>query len=121
MSELNIEHYVIVGGGDAEDTDVPTESIAETLELVRGNWIWFIVKDEDNKAYNCDILMDKMLLDEQRKTKEDYESDMVYFGISDKTRKESIDFLGRYNAITMNSNTQNYGKDLPDCEEDYNK
>ncbi len=121
LSELNIEHYVIVGGGDAEDTDVPTESIAETLELVRGNWIWFIVKDEDNKAYNCDILMDKMLLDEQRKTKEDYESDMVYFGISDKTRKESIDFLGRYNAITMNSNTQNYGKDLPDCEEDYNK
>ena len=119
LTELNIEHYVIVAGG--EDTDVPTESIEEVLELVRGNWIWFIVKDEDNKAYNCDILMDKMLLDEQRKTKEDYESDMVYFGISDKTRKETIDFLGRYNAITMNSNTQNYGKDLPDCEEDYNK
>ena len=119
LSELNIEHYVVVAGG--EDTDVPTESIAETLELVKGNWIWVIVKDEDNKAYNCDILMDKMLLDEQRKTKEDYESDMVYFGISDKTRKESIDFLGRYNAVTMISNTMNYGNGLPDCEEDYNK
>ena len=119
LTELNIEHYVVIGGG--EETDVPTDSIAETLELVNGNWIWMIVKDEDNKAYNCDILMDKMLLDEQRKTKEDYESDMVFFGISDKTRKESIDFLGRYNAVTMNSNTQNYGKDLPDCEEEYNK
>ena len=93
------------------------------MEPSGGIWAWIIVNDEDNNSYNCDILMDELLLDEQRKTKEDYESDMAFFGMSDKTRSESFDYVGGYLAVTMNSNnsTGNGSSGVPKCDKDYNK
>ena len=63
--------------------------------------------------------MDKMLLYEQRKSKSDYESDMVFFGMSDDTRNKSIKMLGSYIALTMNSNLNNNGGSTIKCEKDY--
>ena len=108
---------IFAGGGP--EYDVPADSIKEALDITHGSWIWFIVKDEDNNNYNCDILMDKMLLDDQRKSKADYESDMVFFGMSDETRDKSLKNLGAYIALTMDpiKNEQN-ARNIK-CEKDY--
>ncbi|MBP5528440.1 MAG: hypothetical protein J6X80_00155 [Lachnospiraceae bacterium] len=119
LTLLNVEHVTVAGGGT--NHDLPTDSLKEAFELTKGSWIWFIIKDEEGNCFNCDILMDKMLLDEQRKSKKDYGSDMIYFGMSDKTRNESIENLGSYIALTMDpiKNEQN-ARDIK-CEKDYQK
>ena len=121
LSELNVEHYVILSRTLEEE--YAFDWLNEDMESSGGIWAWIIVNDEDNNSYICDILMDKLLLDEQRKTKEDYESDMAFFGMSDKTRSESFDYLGGYLAVTMNGNnsTGNGSSGVPKCENDYNK
>ena len=117
LTQLNVEHVIFAGGGP--EYDVPADSIKEALDITHGSWIWFIVKDEDNNNYNCDILMDKMLLDDQRKSKADYESDMVFFGMSDETRDKTLKNLGAYIALTMDpiKNEQN-ARNIK-CEKDY--
>ena len=121
LSELNIKHVYAASVGDIGD--VPTDSIKEALELTYGVWYWMIVADEENNFYHCDILMDKMLLDEQRRTQKDYESDMVFFGISDKTRKETLDIRGVSVVLTMDSSnsTHNSASGVSECKEDYKK
>ena len=118
LTQLNVEHVIDVGGG--REYDVPTDSIKEAMDTINGNWLWIVVTDEEQYSYHCDILMDKMLLDEQRKSKSDYESDMVFFGMSDDTRNKSIKMLGSYIALTMNSNLNNNGGSTIKCEKDYN-
>ena len=117
LTQLNVEHVIDVGGG--REYDVPTDSIKEAMDIIHGNWLWIVVTDEEQYSYHCDILMDKMLLDEQRKSKSDYESDMVFFGMSDDTRNKSIKMLGSYIALTMNSNLNNNGGSTIKCEKDY--
>jgi stress response protein YsnF len=117
LTQLNVEHVIDVGGG--REYDVPTDSIKEAMDTINGNWLWIVVTDEEQYSYHCDILMDKMLLDEQRKSKSDYESDMVFFGMSDDTRNKSIKMLGSYIALTMNSNLNNNGGSTIKCEKDY--
>ena len=121
LSELNVEHYVVLGRTLEEE--YAFDWLNEDMESSGGIWAWIIVNDEDNNSYNCDILMDELLLAEQRKTKEDYESDMKFFGMSDKTRSESFNYVGGYLAVTMNSNnsTGNGSSGVPKCENDYNK
>ena len=121
LSELNIKHVYAASVGDIGD--VPTDSIKEALELTYGVWYWMIVADEENNFYHCDILMDKMLLDEQRRTQKDYKSDMVFFGISDKTRKETLDIRGVSVVLTMDSSnsTHNSASGVSECKEDYKK
>ncbi len=92
--------------------------INDYTKISKGAWVWDLVVDGDN-VYNCDILMDKIALDTQRADKKDYESDMIYFGMRDKTRKESIDFQNRRIAQTMDQAAMAQKSNLPDCEEDY--
>ena len=119
LTQLNVEHVAFVSGG--REYDVPSDSIKEVLDILHGNLIWFIVTDEEGYNYHCDILMDKMLLDEQRKSKADYESDMVFFGMSDETRNKSIIMLGSYIALTMDSNKNTQQAGNKKCEKDYQK
>lgn len=117
LTELNVEHITIFGGGTAYN-EQECEIINDYMIKLKGTWVWTLVTDGDN-VYNCDILMDEMALEEQRKGKEDYESDMIYFGMSDKTRKESIIFTNRRYAMTMNQAQQTQSANLPTCQEDY--
>ena len=119
LTQLNVKHYVISAGGKLVDKSY--ESINEVFEITNGEWAWVIITDENDNNYICDILMDKMVLDEQRKSQEDYESDMLYFGISDKTRKESIDIMGRIYGLTMDATKNESGTNIPQCKEDYKK
>ena len=120
LSELNVEHYVILGR--TLEKEYAYDWLDEDMESSGGIWAWIIVADEDNNFYNCDILMDELLLDEQRKTKEDYESDMAFFGMSDKTRSESFNYVGGYLAVTMTNDTAGNGSSgVPKCEKDYNE
>ena len=120
LSELNVEHYVVLGR--TLEKEYAYDWLDEDMESTGGIWAWMIVADEDNNFYNCDILMDELLLDEQRKTKEDYESDMAFFGMSDKTRSESFNYVGGYLAVSMTNNTAGNGSSgVPKCENDYNK
>ena len=117
LDELNVEHITIFGGG-TEYNEQECELINEYMAKLRGTWVWTLVTDGEN-VYNCDILMDEMVLEEQRKVKPDYESDMIYFGMSDKTRKESIIFTNRRYSMTMNQAQQAQSANLPECKEDY--
>ena len=64
--------------------------------------------------------MDKMTLDYQRENDEERESEMVYFGMSDKKRKESVDYQSRGISQTTNPVAQlNTSAKIPACAEDY--
>ena len=117
LTQLNVKHYIIFGVGNPIDPAV--ESISEAFEVNQNLWTWMMIIDENDNAYQCDILMDKYVLDEQRKSIDDYESDMRYFGMSDKTRKESFDIGVRLYAMSMDSNINNTGAKFPECKEDY--
>ena len=78
-------------------------------------WIWPIVYSDD-KAYHCDIIFDKTVLDEQRVNFPDYESDLLYFGMSDKTRDESFQPIWSQMLGTVIASKQ---LSVPKCEEDY--
>ena len=60
--------------------------------------------------------MDKMALDSQRESFEEYESDMLYFGMSDERRQKSftIYFTRGFETVNPVNSTS-----VPVCEEDY--
>lgn len=117
LTQLNVKHYVILGGGTLTDTSV--ESIREAFEITDEEWGWIMITDENDNSYQCDILMDKLVLDEQRKSQKDYESDMLYFGMSDKKRNESLDLSYKIYGMTMDPNRNNTGAQFPECNKDY--
>ena len=114
LTQLNVEHVIDVGGG--REYDVPTDSIKEAMDIIHGNWLWIVVTDEEQYSYHCDILMDKMALDSQRESFEEYESDMLYFGMSDERRQKSftIYFSRGFETVNPVNSTS-----VPVCEEDY--
>ena len=86
-----------------------------TYDSSDSSFVWTIVYYDD-KAYHCDILMDKMALDSQRESFEEYESDMLYFGMSDERRQKSftIYFSRGFETVNPVNSTS-----VPVCEEDY--
>ena len=60
--------------------------------------------------------MDKMALDSQRENFEEYESDMLFFGMSDDKRNKSftVYYTQVFEAISPVNATS-----VPKCEEDY--
>ena len=86
----------------------------EIVNNSRG-WAWLVVYDGDN-SYNCDIILDKIALDVQRETFEGYESELIYFGMSDKKRDES--FKVYYELVLQTLNPVG-AQGLPKCENDY--
>ena len=119
LTQLNVKHIIVAGWGAV--IDAPVESISEAYDITQDSWSWMIITDENDNSFNCDILMDKMVLDEQRKAQADYESDMLFFGMSDKTRKESVDLRGRAFGLTMDSIKNDSNPKFPQCKEDYKK
>ncbi len=118
LTQLNIKHMSIGGGGYYNEQECETINEYMTFNSYHW-WIWDLVFYDD-KYYNCDIVMDKMTLDYQRENDEERESEMVYFGMSDKKRKESVNYQNRGISQTTNPVAQlNTSAKIPACAEDY--
>ena len=114
MVQLNVNTMMIGSMGKYHDQSFTL--LDKTMDEDNdGGFVWMIVMVDD-KAYHCDILMDKMALDSQRESFEEYESDMLYFGMSDETREKS--FTMYYTQIFESINPVNKTS-VPKCEEDY--
>lgn len=114
MVQLNVNTMMLgcMGKYNAQNFSLLDKTMNESND---GGFVWMIVMADD-KAYHCDILMDKMALDSQRENFEEYESDMLFFGMSDETRGKS--FTMYYTQAFESINPINKTS-VPKCEEDY--
>ena len=114
MNQLNVDCLLMGCYGQYHNQN------AELLDKDMGGrpqWFWPIVVVDD-KAYHCDIFFDKALLDTQRQSFEDYESEMKYFGMSDETREKS---MGIYYSTAIGAINPIKRTVIPECPEDYKK
>lgn len=117
LTQLDVEYICVVGGGDYNETEF--EKINEYKLELEFVWFWTIITDGGN-AYNTDILMDKIALDSQRESNASRESDLLFFGMSDDTRKKSFNYQARKLVMTMYPLKQiDKQIDLPECKTDY--
>ena len=64
--------------------------------------------------------MEKILLDSQRESNPSRESDLIFFGMSDETRKKTFNFVNRKYVMTMNPLAQvDKQVEFPACKTDY--
>ena len=112
MVQLNVRTIQVGASGQYKP-----QTYAKMDEIVNNSrgWAWLVVYDGDN-SYNCDIILDKIALDVQRETFEGYESELIYFGMSDKKRDES--FKVYYELVLQTLNPVG-AQGLPKCENDY--
>ena len=113
MVQLNVNSMMVGALGQYHEQNFAL--LDKTMEINDGGYVWTIIKYDD-KAYHCDILMDKMGLDSQRENFEEYESDMLYFGMNDDKRNKSftVYYTQVFEAISPVNKTS-----VPKCEEDY--
>jgi hypothetical protein len=113
MVQLNVNSMMVGALGQYHEQNFPL--LDKAMEINDGGYVWTIIKYDD-KAYHCDILMDKMALDSQRENFEEYESDMLFFGMSDDKRNKSftVYYTQVFEAISPVNATS-----VPKCEEDY--
>ena len=112
MTQLNIECLVV---GAMADYQPQNFAILDEEMTGSSGWFWSIIKVDD-KAYNADILFDKMALDSQRQDFEDYEPDLKYFGMSDATRDKSVKAYYKQIGYTI---IPTKSIKIPECTEDY--
>lgn len=113
MVQLNVDCMLVGCMGEYHD-----QSFSKMGKVFDGSdrgWVWLIVKNGDD-AYHCDMIMDKLALDSQRESFEDYKSDMLYFGMSDEKRNKSYQMY--WTRIFESVNPVN-STSLPQCEKDY--
>ena len=115
LVQLNVESMMVGALGQYHKQDFSLLDATMTYDSGDSSFVWTIVYYDD-KAYHCDILMDKMALDSQRESFEEYESDMLYFGMSDERRQKSftIYFTRGFETVNPVNSTS-----VPVCEEDY--
>ncbi|MCR5848550.1 MAG: hypothetical protein K6G75_10590 [Lachnospiraceae bacterium] len=113
MVQLNVDCIVI--GANGQYQEQPFETLNSMLSNPQAGWLWPIITVGEN-SYNCDIMMDKVALDDQRKSFEEYESDLLYFGMSDKKREESYISSFKIPLQSLNPMKQ---QGIPECKEDY--
>ena len=113
MVQLNVNSMMVGALGQYHEQKFPL--LDKAMDSNDGGYVWTIIKYDD-KAYHCDILMDKMALDSQRENFEEYESDMLFFGMSDDKRNKSftVYYTQVFEAISPVNATS-----VPKCEEDY--
>ena len=113
MVQLNVNSMMVGALGQYHEQNFAL--LDKTMEINDGGYVWTIIKYDD-KAYHCDILMDKMALDSQRENFEEYESDMLYFGMNDDKRNKSftVYYTQVFEAISPVNKTS-----VPKCEENY--
>ena len=113
MVQLNVDSMMVGALGQYHEQKFPL--LDKAMEINDGGYVWTIIKYDD-KANHCDILMDKMALDSQRENFEEYESDMLFFGMSDDKRNKS--FTVYYTQVFESISPVN-ATSVPKCEEDY--
>lgn len=114
LTQLNIDSIIMGASGQYQQQSL---SKLDTEMSGTGGWMWNLVTFED-KTYHCDILFEKMALDTQRESFDEYEPDLKYFGMSDKTREESFKMYYKVSLETLNPTNS---PEIPVCEEDYKK
>lgn len=112
MVQLNVSTIQVGASGMYKPQS--NAKMNEIVDNSRG-WAWTVVQDGDN-AYNCDIILDKIALDVQRETFDGYESEMIYFGMSDEKRGESFKV---YYEVVLDTLNPVGAQGLPKCEENY--
>ena len=112
MTQLNVECLVV---GAMADYQPQNFTLLDTEMEDSTGWFWSIIRVDD-KAYNCDILFDKMALDSQRIEFEDYEPDLKYFGMSDATRDKSVKVYYKQIGYTI---IPTKSISIPECPDDY--
>ena len=114
LDQLNVDYQYVGCGGTIKDTGYEYfDSYLYTDE-----WIsWTIIKNEDNKYYNCVLLFDELVEESYKADGRSYGQDLEYFGISDDTLRKTFGYSNaeRYNMSTVSETV------LPDCEEDLKK
>ena len=114
LDQLNVDYQYVGCGGTIKDTGYEYfDSYLYTEE-----WIsWTIIKNEDNKYYNCVLLFDELVEESYKADGRSYGQDLEYFGISDDTLRKTFGYSNaeRYNMSTVSETV------LPDCEEDLKK
>ncbi|MBP5494086.1 MAG: hypothetical protein J6X97_03250 [Lachnospiraceae bacterium] len=113
MVQLNVNSMMVGALGQYHEQNLAL--LDKTMEINEGGYVWTIITYDD-KSYHCDILMDKMALDSQRENFEEYESDMIFFGMSDDKRNKS--FTVYYTQVFESISPVN-ATSVPKCEEDY--
>ena len=117
LTQLDIEYICVLGAGPYQETEY--EKINEYTHEIEFAWFWTIITDGAN-SYNTDILMEKILLDSQRESNPSRESDLIFFGMSDETRKKTFNFVNRKYVMTMNPLAQvDKQVEFPACKTDY--
>lgn len=114
MTQLNIKSLIVGCQGGYQPQGCET---LDDIMKMRGGWAWNVVTVEDDKSYICDLIFEKIYLDDQRKTVEDYEPELKYFGMSDKKRDESFQV---YYKRVMFAITPTKTIQVPVCEKNYN-
>ncbi len=115
MNQLQIEMYDLAGGGGYFDKKVQ-ETLGDKRPISYG-WLWQLIC-LDGEYYQCDIILEKLMHDENNQGNEDAEPEMLYFGMSDEKRKETYKFSSANThvyCITLGTET---GMELPKCPND---
>ncbi|MCR4649520.1 MAG: hypothetical protein K5776_10640 [Lachnospiraceae bacterium] len=115
LAQLNVNCVLVGARGHYQK-----QEIQKLDDLMEGCMIdmWPIVVIDDETAYNCDILFDKIAYDDEFKGELGEEPDPLYFGMSDTARNKSLNIIGKRAVFSV---TPTQTPDLPLCDKDYKK
>lgn len=112
LNQIGIKSLFVVGGGK-----LTYAKSNELNNLIQNENIWMIITIGDY-SYHCDTLFEAAVLYEERQKDPEANCKYQFFGMSDKTRKESFEPYYMASAIRLDPMIQ---KEIPECEKDIKK
>lgn len=112
LDQLHIECYNVGSTGKYIEQD--NAALNEAMQNTNSEG-WVIIKADD-KAYNCDIILDYYIYHDAKENDPNCEPELKYFGMSDATREEVWHATG---GIYLNA--WDSVREIPKCEEDLKK
>lgn len=116
MNQLQIEMMDVTGGGGFFDKKIQ-ETLGDKKPIGYG-WLWQVLC-LDGEYYHADIILEKLMHDEKNQGNAGAEPEMLYFGMSDDTRKETYKFSNTNTVVFNLIEGTDTGAELPKCPNDY--